>query len=113
MEQRVSLITLGVADLLRSRAFYEALGWRTGAQPADDVVFFAANGMVLGLWSRESLAEDSGVSDSGGFSGITLAYNARSTEEVDQRDSRSRGRWCKGFQTWHRDLLGRLFGSLP
>jgi predicted lactoylglutathione lyase len=83
MEQRVSLITLGVADLLRSRAFYEALGWRTGAQPADDVVFFSGNGMVLGLWSRESLAEDSGVSDSGGFGGITLAYNARSTEEVD------------------------------
>jgi catechol 2,3-dioxygenase-like lactoylglutathione lyase family enzyme len=83
MEQRVSLITLGVEDLGRSRAFYEALGWRTGAQPAEDVVFFAANGMALGLWSRASLAEDSGVSDPGGFGGITLAYNARSKDDVD------------------------------
>jgi predicted lactoylglutathione lyase len=83
MEQRVILITLGVEDLARSRAFYEALGWRSGAQPADDVVFFSANGMVLGLWGRASLAEDSGVSDSGGFGGITLAYNARSQQEVD------------------------------
>jgi hypothetical protein len=83
MEQRVSLVTLGVADLARSRAFYEALGWRTGAQPAEDVVFFSANGMVLGLWNRASLAEDSGVSDSGGFGGITLAYNAHSNGDVD------------------------------
>jgi len=84
MEQRISLVTLGVEDLARSRAFYEALGWRTGAQPTDDVVFFQAGGMILGLWSRESLAEDSGVSDPGGFGGITLAYNTRSNEEVDQ-----------------------------
>jgi predicted lactoylglutathione lyase len=83
MEQRVSLITLGVADLERARVFYEALGWRSGAQLADDVVFFSSNGMVLGLWDRVSLAEDSGVSDSGRFGGITLAYNARSIEEVD------------------------------
>jgi predicted lactoylglutathione lyase len=84
MEQRISLVTLGVEDLARSRAFYEALGWRTGAQPTDDVVFFQAGGMILGLWSRESLAEDSGVTDPGGFGGITLAYNTRSNEEVDQ-----------------------------
>lgn len=83
MEQRVSLITLGVADLERARVFYEALGWRSGAQPADDVVFFSSNGMVLGLWDRVSLAEDSGVNDSGSFGGMTLAYNARSIEEVD------------------------------
>ena len=83
MEQRVSLITLGVEDLGRSRVFYEALGWRSGAQPAEDVVFFSVNGMVLGLWSRTSLAEDSGVSDQGGFGGIALAYNARSKDEVD------------------------------
>lgn len=83
MEQRVSLITLGVADLARARSFYEALGWRTGAAPADDVVFFQAGGMVVGLWSRAALAEDSGVEDAGGWGGITLAYNARSPEEVD------------------------------
>src|SRR4051794_12706960 len=83
MEQRVSLVTLGVRDLGRARAFYEKLGWTTGAAPADDVVFFQAGGMVVGLWSRELLAEDSGVVDGGGWGGIALAYNARSPEEVD------------------------------
>jgi uncharacterized protein len=83
MDQRLSLITLGVSDLGRARAFYEALGWRTGAGPEDDVVFFQANCMVVALWSRASLAEDSGVEDSGGWGGIALAYNTRSPEEVD------------------------------
>jgi len=83
MEQRLSLITLGVRDLGRARAFYEALGWKTGAAPADDVVFFQAGGPIVGLWSRESLAEDSGVVDSGGWGGVTLAHNVRSPEEVD------------------------------
>jgi uncharacterized protein len=83
MEQRVSLITLGVADLARSRAFYEALGWQTEAAPEDAVVFFGAGGMILGLWSRESLATDSVLADSGGFGGITLAHNVRSPAEVD------------------------------
>jgi len=90
MEQRISLVTLGVSDLARSRAFYEALGWRTGAAPGDDVVFFEAAGMVLGLWGRESLAEDSVLSDSGGFGGITLAHNVRSDAEVDQVISQAR-----------------------
>jgi catechol 2,3-dioxygenase-like lactoylglutathione lyase family enzyme len=84
MDPRVSLITLGVADLPRARGFYEALGWVTGAAPDDEVVFFQAGGMILGLWSRESLAEDSVVADGGGFGGITLAYNARSIEEVGE-----------------------------
>lgn len=84
MEQRVSLVTLGVEDLGGSREFYEALGWRTGAQPGEDVVFFSANGMVLGLWDRKALASDSGVPDTAGFGGITLAYNARSEKEVDE-----------------------------
>lgn len=84
MDQRVSLVTLGVADLARSRAFYEALGWRTGAAPADDVAFFQAGGMVVALWSREKLAEDSCVEqDNGGWGGITLAYNCGSPAEVD------------------------------
>lgn len=83
MEQRLSLITLGVADLARARAFYEALGWRTNAGPDDDVVFFQVLGMVVALWSRERLAEDSGVEDRGGWGGMTLAYNTRSPEEVD------------------------------
>ena len=83
MEQRVSLITLGVRDLARARRFYEALGWTTRAAPEDDVVFFRAGGLVLALWSRESLAEDSAVEDAGGWGGVTLAYNVRSPEEVD------------------------------
>lgn len=83
MEQRVSLITLGVRDLARSRAFYETLGWATGAAPDDDVVFFQTGGSVLALWSRSLLAEDSGVRNAGGWGGVTLAHNVRSPEEVD------------------------------
>ena len=83
MEQRVSLITLGVRDLARSRAFYEAVGWTTRAAPQDDVAFFQAGGMVVALWDRAQLAEDSGVEDSGGWGGMTLAHNVRSPGEVD------------------------------
>jgi predicted lactoylglutathione lyase len=83
MEQRLSLVTLGVADLARARAFYEALGWTTRADPDDDVVFFQAGGMIVALWSRANLAEDSGVEDPGGWGGITLAHNVRSPAEVD------------------------------
>ena len=83
MEQRVSLITLGVRDLARARAFYEALGWTTRAAPEDDVVFFQAGGMVVALWDRARLAEDSGVEDSGGWGGATLAHNVREPAEVD------------------------------
>ena len=83
MDQRVSLITLGVTDLGRARAFYEALGWRTGAAPADDVVFFQAGGMIVALWDRRSLEEDSATTDSRGWGGVTLAYNTRTEPEVD------------------------------
>ena len=84
MEQRVSLITLGISDLDRARKFYESLGWKTGAEPGDVVVFFQAGGMVLALWGRAKLAEDSAVADSPGWGGITLAHNTRSTDEVDE-----------------------------
>jgi catechol 2,3-dioxygenase-like lactoylglutathione lyase family enzyme len=83
MEQRLSLVTLGVADLGRAREFYEALGWTTRAGPGDDVVFFQAGGMVVALWGRDQLAEDSEVEDSGGWGGVTLAHNVRSPAEVD------------------------------
>ena len=83
MEQRVSLVTLGVADVPRSRAFYAALGWVTGAEPADDVVFFQAGGMIVALWSRAELAMDSVVEDGGGWGGVTLAHNVRSPADVD------------------------------
>ena len=83
MKQRVNLVTLGVADLGRARAFYEALGWKTGAEPGDDVVFFQAGAMVLALWGRTQLAEDSGVEDGEGWGGVALALNFGSREEVD------------------------------
>jgi len=82
MEQRVSLVTLGVGDPGRSRAFYEALGWR-GVSPDGDVVFFQAGGMILALWGRDKLAADSGVADGGGWGGVTLAYNVRAPAVVD------------------------------
>ena len=82
MEQRVSLITLGVADTVRARAFYEAIGW-SGESPDGDVVFFQAGGMIVALWGRDKLAEDSAMADGGGWGGITLAYNVRTPEEVD------------------------------
>jgi len=83
VKQRVSLITLGVADLARSRAFYEALGWTTGAAPGDEVAFFQCGEMVVALWDRAKLAEDSCVEDSGGWGGTTLALNLGSPAEVD------------------------------
>jgi uncharacterized protein len=84
MQQRVSLITLGVTDLARSRSFYEDLGFKSGAGPDDDVVFFQCGGIVLALWARDRLAEDSCIDhDEGGWGGITLAHNVGSRKEVD------------------------------
>jgi uncharacterized protein len=73
MEQRVSLVTLGVADLGRAVAFYEALGWKRGNRE-ESVAFFQVPGGVLALWSREALAEEAGLPHS---------YNTRSKAEVD------------------------------
>src|SRR5260221_13799413 len=81
MEQRVSLVTLGVTDLDRARQFYTSLGWRPATSPADDVVFFQAGGIVLGLWDRAMLAHDSAVRDGGGWGGGTPAYNAPAPAE--------------------------------
>jgi uncharacterized protein len=83
VEQRLSLVTLGVADLERAQTFYTRLGWRPRGDD-DDVVFFQCGGLVVALWDRASLAEDSTVEDSGGWGGVTLALNVRSSEEVDE-----------------------------
>ena len=86
MEQRLSLITLGVSDVSRAQAFYEALGWRLGGgvdDETDHVAFFQAGGLILALWDRGKLARDSGVEDAGGWGGVTLAHNVRSPGEVD------------------------------
>src|SRR5271168_3825398 len=83
MEQRISIITLGVADLECSREFYERLGWRSSMAQAEGIVFFQAGGMALALFPRSELAKDANIAANGhGFSGMTLAYNARSREEV-------------------------------
>ena len=85
MDARISLITLGVADVGRARAFYESLGWKASGASQDEVAFFQAGGMALGLFSRVALAEDAHLKDQGGsFGGITLAQNMVSEEAVDR-----------------------------
>ena len=83
MEQRISLVTLGVADLARSRRFYEAIGWR--GQEVEQTVFFQAGGVGIVLWPREKLAADAALVDTGGdgFGGVAFAHNVRSPAEVD------------------------------
>ena len=85
MEQRLSVVTLGVEDLTRARRFYEhGLGWETASAEDSEIVFFQIGGSVLGLYHRGALAEDACIAEEGsGFGGITLAYNARSRQEVD------------------------------
>jgi uncharacterized protein len=84
MEQRLSIVTLGVSDLARSREFYERLGWRRSMANSDGIVFFQAGGMALALYPRQELAKDANVDASGdGFRGFSLAFNARNREEVD------------------------------
>ena len=82
MEQRISLVTLGVGDLARARTFYERLGWR--GQEVERTVFFQAGGLGVVLWGRDQLAADCRIEDSGAtFSGIVFAHNVRSAAEVD------------------------------
>jgi len=93
MEQRVSLVTLGVSDYARAKAFYEALGWSV-AFDVEETAFFYANGTIVVLWAREKLAADTGISDDGAsWGGIVLAHNVRSREEVHEviEQARSNG----------------------
>lgn len=76
-------MTLGVSDLARARAFYEALGWESPSPPDEGIVFFQVGGIVLALWDRAELAADSGRPDAAGGDGITLAHNVASPDEVD------------------------------
>ena len=85
MEQRISLVTLGVLDLKRSISFYERLGWRRSMAGSEGVTFFQTGGSVFGLYPRERLAEDAQLpSDGFGFGGFALAQNVRSKQEVDR-----------------------------
>lgn len=83
MDQRVSLITLGVTDVGASTRFYERLGWRAGLK-VQETVFFQTGDSILTLWGRDKLAADNGVEDGGGWGGVTLAHNVRSADEVDR-----------------------------
>jgi catechol 2,3-dioxygenase-like lactoylglutathione lyase family enzyme len=84
MEQRISLITLGVSDLNRSREFYERLGWCRSMKQTEGISFFQTGGMALALYPRNELAKDANVTPEGqGFNRVTLAYNTRSHDEVD------------------------------
>lgn len=84
MEQRLSLVSLGVADLGRATAFYDALGWH--GQEVQETVFFQAGGLAVVLWGWDKLAADCGLPSDPprGFQGIALAQNVRSTAEVDE-----------------------------
>lgn len=85
MEQRLSLVTLGTADLGRAEAFYRALGWvpHPSSVPGE-ILFFQAGAIAFALWSRARLAADSVVTDDGGWGGVTLAHNVRTPDEVDE-----------------------------
>jgi hypothetical protein len=84
VEQRISMVTLGVADVTRTRMFYEQLGWH--GQEVEETVFFQAGGMAVVLWGRARLAGDAGIEDGSadGFGGVALAHNVRSRSEVDE-----------------------------
>ena len=84
MDQRISIVTLGVANLERSREFYERLGWHRSAASSDGIVFFQAGAMALALYPRAELARDANLPEPGhGFAGIAIAYNTRSRLDVD------------------------------
>jgi len=121
MEQRFSLVTLGVTDLPRARAFYEqGLGWARG-NTEDEVAFYQLPGVVLALWSRTELASDAAVTDEGrGFAGICLAYNTRSHDEVDEVLARAAAAGARitkpatetpwgGYSGYFADLDGHLW----
>src|SRR4051794_2991784 len=115
MEQRLSLITLGVADVSRAQAFYEALGWHMDSgvdDETDHVAFFQAAGIIIALWDRGKLEKDSGVSDPGGWGGITLAYNVNSPEEVDVVIAEAEAAGGTIPRHGAETFLGRLLGSL-
>ena len=111
MDQRLSLITLGVADTARSNAFYEALGWR-GQTPDGDVRFFQAGSMIVALWGRADLAADSVVTDAGGWGGIDAGLQHAVTGGGRRRAGGGRGRRRDDRTARRRDRVGRLLGHL-
>ncbi len=122
MEQRLTIITLGVSDLKKSTEFYQTkFGWKLSQASNEHISFFTLNGMQLALYGRNELAEDATVpADGSGFKGFTLAYNTRSEEEVDQiiEDLRAKGVdiikepqkvFWGGYSSYVSDLDGNLW----
>jgi predicted lactoylglutathione lyase len=111
MEPRISLITLGVANIGRARTFYEALGWRPSSASTPEVTFFQGNGLALALYERAALAADASVPDHPtGFSGVTLAHNARSRAEADQVFAEALGAGAKSLKPPHDTFWGGYSG---
>jgi predicted lactoylglutathione lyase len=120
MKQSVSLITLGVSDYARAKAFYAAIGW-SPAMDVEETAFFQCNGVVLVLWSREKLAADMGVADDGArWGGIALAHNVGSDDEVDRIVAQARANGAEvgrepartfygGYAGCFRDLDGHVW----
>jgi catechol 2,3-dioxygenase-like lactoylglutathione lyase family enzyme len=110
VEQRISLITLGVADVSRARTFYERLGWH--GQEAEETVFFQAGGMAVVLWARHKLAADAGIrdGDAGGFGGLALAHNVRSRAEVDELLATAAGAGARVTQPARETFYGGYAG---
>jgi len=121
MDQRISLVTLGVKNLARSTAFFESLGWKRSVKDAPGVSFFQCGSIAFGLFPRDELAKDAGVAEEGsGFAGFSIAYNARSKEDVDQvlNEVQSLGAeivkpaeevFWGGYSGYFRDLDGHLW----
>lgn len=121
MEQRISIVTLGVENLERSTAFFERLGWRRSVKQAEGVSFFQCGSVAVSLFPRTKLAEDAGISpDTAGFGGFAISYNARSREDVDAvlAEAKSAGAdivkpadvaFWGGYSGYFRDLDGHLW----
>ena len=110
LEPRISVVTLGVDDMQRARAFYERLGWRAAASSSDDVTFFNLAGVVLGLYGRKALADDARVAVSAGPStNASLAHNCESEDRVDASYGICRSCRSEDRETGGKGVLGRLF----
>jgi uncharacterized protein len=108
MEQRLSLVTLGVTDLAAVRAFYKRLGWMESPASNAEVAFFQCGGLVFALWGREALADDAGVQADAGFANISLAHNVRSKEAVDVALKEAKKAGATILKSGHGNALGRL-----
>jgi uncharacterized protein len=121
MEQRITIITVGVDDLARSTAFFERLGWRRSVRQAQGVSFFQCGGIAVSLFPRPELAKDAGISPQGeGFGGFAIGYNTRSKEDVDAvlAEAKAAGAdivkpaqeaFWGGYSGYFRDLDGHLW----